>query len=172
MRRTFNQGMYNYLLEHGKEHTTKEWVDILNLKYNETFNLGDIQRYFARHHIEYKKHKNMQRDMGKLVPIGTEYIKPKENMTLVKVAKNKWVYKQRLVYEKYYNVKLNSDDFIIFLDGNRQNFNIDNLKLIKRCDSAYMLSNRLFSTDKEVTNTGTMVARLYYKIKDKEIEYE
>lgn len=38
----------------------------------------------------------------------------------------------RLVYEKHHGVKIKEDEAVVFLDQNRMNFNIDNLKLVKR----------------------------------------
>ena len=38
----------------------------------------------------------------------------------------------RIVYEKHHGVKIKDDEAVVFLDQNRMNFNIDNLKLVKR----------------------------------------
>lgn len=38
----------------------------------------------------------------------------------------------RLIYEKHHVVKIKEDEVVVFLDGDKNNFSIDNLKLIKR----------------------------------------
>lgn len=38
----------------------------------------------------------------------------------------------RIVYEKHHGVKIKEDEAVVFLDQNRMNFSIDNLKLVKR----------------------------------------
>lgn len=38
----------------------------------------------------------------------------------------------RIVYEEHHGVKIKEDEAIVFLDQNKMNFNIDNLKLVKR----------------------------------------
>lgn len=38
----------------------------------------------------------------------------------------------RLIYEKHHGVKIKDDEAVIFLDQNKMNFSIDNLKLVKQ----------------------------------------
>lgn len=38
----------------------------------------------------------------------------------------------RLIYEKHHDVKIKDDEAVVFLDQNKMNFNIGNLKLVKR----------------------------------------
>lgn len=109
----------------------------------------------------------MVRNVCERVPIGTEYIK-KDGMVLIKISSNKWMYKQRFIYEQYYNVHLKNDDYIIFLDQNRNNFDINNLKLISRKESAYLSNQKIFSKNKEATELGIKIAKLHYKIKEVE----
>lgn len=81
----------------------------------------------------------------KQLPIGTErkndgkwYIKIKNGF--IDKGTNKysnpygnWQLKSRYLYEKYHNCKLDNNDIIIFLDGNEENFEKDNLiKLTKQ----------------------------------------
>ena len=35
IKRIFNQEMLDYLMQHGKEHIVKDWLNIVNLKFNE-----------------------------------------------------------------------------------------------------------------------------------------
>ena len=46
------------------------------------------------------------------------------------------------------------------------NFDINNLKVVSRKESAYMINQGLFSKDKSVTNLGIVVAKHHYKIKE------
>lgn len=38
----------------------------------------------------------------------------------------------RLIYEKHHGVKIKDDEAVVFLDQNKMNFSIDNLKLVKQ----------------------------------------
>lgn len=128
-------------------------------------NISQLRQFFYKRNIKYKDYNiNKVRDMGDKIPIGQERKKP-DGMVQVKVAKNKWEYKQRLIYEQYYNVKLTSDDFIIFLDQNRNNFDIKNLKRITRHESAILSNQKMFSKNPEVTNLGVDVAKLMIETK-------
>lgn len=75
---------------------------------------------------------------------------------------NVWELKHRVVYRQYYG-KIPKGYNVIFLDGNRQNLDIKNLKLISRAEDLIMNNNKLFAKDKEITNTGTIIANVINK---------
>ena len=164
--RTFNKEMLDYLMEHGKEHIVKEWLDIVNQKFNQDFNIKELRGYFVKHHIPMKYEMKNRRNNAIPSPIGSERIK--NGMYQIKISEHKWVNKQRHLYEKYYNVKLKDDEYVIFLDQDRTNFDINNLKVISRKESAYMIRNDLFSKDKDITNLSTLVAKYHYKLEEKQ----
>lgn len=167
MRRKFNLKMYEYLKKNGYKHTSKEWVNIINKKYNETFTLEELQKYFCRNNIKYKYQNKLKiRNMGDKIPIGTERIK-KDGMVQVKISPRKWEYKQRLIYSKYYNIKLTSDDYIIFLDQDRTNFDISNLKRVSRRESSILSNQQIFSKNPKVTELGINIAKLIIKAKER-----
>ena len=92
-----------------------------SIEYGYNITKRQLQLYLSKRKIRYKDYNSkMARNMGTDYPIGCEYIKP-DGMVLAKVAKNKYEYKQRLIYEKYHKEKLTSDDYIIFLDQDRTN---------------------------------------------------
>jgi len=168
MRRKFNKEMCDYLQKHGKEHILKEWVTILNDKYNENYTLKNIQQYFYWHNIEYKPENSKKHNNNVFKrPIGAERIR-KDGMVQVKVSPNKWDFKQRVIYEQYYGVKLTSDDYIIFLDQDRTNFDINNLKCISRHESAILSNRQMFSKNSNITELGILTAKLMIKAKEKE----
>lgn len=152
---------------------TTEFNELLNLAkniYGYSVSKEQLRQYLYKRQIRYKDYnKNKAKDMGRKIPIGTEYVKP-DGMTLVKIAKDKWQYKQRYIYSKYHNVELNDDDYIIFLDHNRNNFDISNLKKISRRESSILSNQKMFSTNPKVTETGIQVAQLIIKTKDREKE--
>ena len=61
----------------------------------------------------------------------------------VKIDKsNKWKLNQRVMYEKYHNIKLMPDDVVIFADQNKLNFEKDNLILVSKKQLLEMNKNR------------------------------
>ena len=124
-----------------------------------------LRQYLSKRKIRYKDYNaNKAQKVGKKIPVGTEYIKS-DGMTLIKVSENKWEYKQRYLYKKYHNVELTSEDYIIFLDQDRNNFDINNLKKISRHESSILSSQKIFSKNPNVTQLGIDNARLIIKAK-------
>lgn len=68
-------------------------------------------------------------------PIGTEKV-DKHGFIRIKISNHpnkytRWRLKHHILYEKYHpNVKIGKTDRVIFLDGNRHNFDIHNLELV------------------------------------------
>ena len=95
-----------------------------------------------------------------LLPVGTERVYKGEGYVKVKVAEpNKWELKHKLIYEKYYG-KVEEGDAIIFLDGNKANFNIDNLYKVSRHQLLLMNKNKLIYENAELTKLGVEVTSL------------
>jgi hypothetical protein len=171
MRRKVNNKLKEYLLEFAGDKTIDELLPLVNEEFNENYDRLHLQKYIIRNRIPYKySNPEKIRDMSNL-PIGTERVKDRDRI-YVKVAKNKWIYKQRYIYEQYHKVKLTSNDFIVFLDGDKTNFNIDNLYKITRYEAAHLGNICGNSKSKDVRRVSIDVARLMIKIKDWEKEYE
>ena len=94
--------------------------------------------------------------------IGSEYTS-KKGFVMVKVAQpNRWVAKHRYTYEQHYG-KIKGSDVVIFLDGNKKNFDIDNLRCVTRQQAKYLNVRGLVYNDAELTKTGIEVANLIIK---------
>lgn len=85
----------------------------------------------------------------------------------IKVANRKWMLYHRYLWEKYYNKKLPQDMIIVFLDGNRRNFNIENLAAITRAEHLYITDHRLRFSDAQLSKTGTLIAKVAVKAKER-----
>lgn len=125
-----------------------------------------LRQYLSKRKIRPLDFNNNQvRSMGTAYKIGTEYVKG-DGMTLIKVATDKWMYKQRYLYEKYHNVKLTTDDFILFLDGDRNNFEKSNLVRVS-CREASIIANlRLPAVNKDIMEAAVIYARSVVKEKE------
>lgn len=73
----------------------------------------------------------------------------------------------RYLWEKYYNKKLPQDMIIVFLDGNRRNFNIENLAAITRAEHLYITDHRLRFSDAQLSKTGALIAKVAVKAKER-----
>lgn len=98
--------------------------------------------------------------------VGTERF-TKDGYIKVKIAEpNKWRLKHLLLWEEY-NGPLPKGHAIIFLDGNKQNIKLDNLKLITRHQLLVMNKNKLIKRNPEATISGTLIADVIIKISEK-----
>ena len=82
----------------------------------------------------------------------------------VKVAEpNKWKLKQRFIYEEATGEKLTKNDIVIFLDGDRQNFDINNLVRMTRAELVRYNQDHLYGKEVEINETAVLVAKLKAK---------
>lgn len=164
MRRKFNQALYDYLKENAEKYTIDELLLIVNKKFKENYTRLQLQKYLVRNKIPYKyKNEKKSHNMSRL-PIGTEYVKG-DGMVLVKIARNKWEYKQRLIYKEHYGVELTEEDYIIFLDSDRTNFDINNLQCVSRRVASILSNQQLKSSNVNITKLGINIANLMIKTK-------
>lgn len=100
------------------------------------------------------------------VPIGSERI-TKDGYIQVKVqegAKQKnWRGKHILIWEEH-NGPLPPGHAVIFGDGNKRNFDLDNLVLVTRAQLVRMNQSSLIHDDADLTRTGAIIADIYNKI--------
>lgn len=100
-------------------------------------------------------------------PIGSETITD-DGYIKVKIAEpNKWEFKQRLIWSKV-NGKIPKGGVILFADGDKQNFNIDNLVLITKKELLVMMQNGLITQYSDLTKTGNVIAKMIIKIRERE----
>ena len=110
-------------------------------------------------------------------PVGSERVTV-DGYTEIKVADPKtWKQKQRMIWEQA-NGPIPKGYKVIFADGDRANFDIENLLLISSAQLAVMNARKLITEDPELTKTGAIIAELHLSIykrkkqKQKRIEGE
>ena len=88
-----------------------------------------------------------------------------QGFVIVKVANpKKWRMKHHIIYEKYHNVKIGRWDKVIFLDGNKRNFDINNLKLISNSEQIIISNRNYKSSNPDVMNSYISLAKVLNKI--------
>lgn len=92
-------------------------------------------------------------------PVGSESLS-QDGYWRVKVAEpKKWRLKHLVIWEQS-NGPVPNGHCVIFLDGNKSNLDIENLKLVRKKDLARMNQNGLFSDIPEITEAGAHMAKL------------
>lgn len=100
---------------------------------------------------------------------GKIYVKVAENVITSGNSRlnenGNWREKKRYMYEKY-NGSIPSGYHIIHLDGNKQNFEQNNLYAIPPKINMVMGAKKWFSQDKDITLTGIKWCELFYATKN------
>ena len=100
-------------------------------------------------------------------PIGHERL-DRDGYVLVKVHDDgpwhkRWRHKHRVVWEAEYG-PIPKDYCLIFLDQDKQNIVLGNLRMISRGALMRMNQNDLISDDPAITETGIIIAEIHTKI--------
>lgn len=153
----------------------------LSACFNETFKTNRSAmairakiKHLLPHH-KYSHSGGLEKGFGKCsfsLPVGTErwkdgylYVKVADNplpknFTVAQIREN-WVVKHRLVWESAYG-KIPDGKLIIFLDGDRSNFDLENLYCIDRKITTVMMRNKWFTNSKEHTLAAIKWCELFY----------
>lgn len=182
----YTDEMKQFILDNYKGRYNQELADLFNQKFNTNITSRTIKSYKANNKLNsgltgkfrkgqtpHNKGKKIPKEVYEKVkhtmfakgnvppnhrPVGSERIS-KDGYIEVKVAEpNKWRLKQRVVYEETKG-KIPEGCPIIFLDGNKRNFDIGNLRCITRSELLYLNCNGLNNSN-EITETGILMARL------------
>lgn len=73
-----------------------------------------------------------------------------------------WISKQRVIYEQYHG-PIPAGHKVIFADGDRFNFDIDNLVLVSSSEELIMNQKKLRYDDQDLTKTGHLIAKIIDK---------
>lgn len=102
-------------------------------------------------------------------PIGTEQMH--DGYTFIKTAQpNKWTPKHKFIWEEK-NGPIPTGDIILFADGNKSNFNLDNLIKVNKKEFLHLNYFRLRFNDPEYTKVGIAIAKVIIKTKERQKEF-
>lgn len=136
----------------------EEITDMFNEKFDTSFTFKQIRT--LKDKLKLKSGLNGKNGVfPRERPIGYEFKKP-TGYIYVKAGKgDNWVPKQRYVYEQYYG-KIPEGYSVVFANSNKEDFDIDNLILVKEKELLVASKSHLFSDDKEITESGLLIAKL------------
>ena len=148
-------------------HYTKEIIKLYYDKYGEKMSAYKVdglkKTYKLKSNVDPRFKKGEKHGGQKPSPIGAER-KDERGVWLIKIAQpDLWKKKHIYIWEKY-NGKLPKDECIIFLDNNKDNLDISNLKAVKRREQLLIARMKLNSEDSEITETGILVAKIIDKV--------
>lgn len=190
IRRNFTVEEQAFIREHNPGRYNKELTDLLNQKFNKNYSEQQVKSWKKREKLvsgidaKYKKGqvplnkgtKGMFNVGGNstsfkkgvaphnVKPIGSETIRY-GGYRWIKVAEDPPVWKAMhvLEWEKHHG-KVKEGHVLIFLDGNKQNIDISNLKMVTRAENTRMNQYGYRSTDPELTSAGILQMKLRNKL--------
>lgn len=183
----YTDEMRKFIFDNYKGISSRELADRFNAKFganvthkqmrfykkNHKLNSG-LSGNFPKGNIPHNKGKKMSPDVYEKVkatmfkkgqmptqhrPVGSERVNVDGYIEVKVEEPNKWRLKHNVVWEQH-NGKIPKDSVVMFLDGNKLNVAIKNLKLIKRSELLIMNRYNLYGTNAEATEVGTNLARL------------
>lgn len=167
MRNKYTKDFEDFVRSNISKYKKEDFISLLENKFNIELSKNALKSYLRKHQIEgryidYKEY--MVRSTAKH-KIGAERMT--KDGILIKVAQpNVWRRKSRVMYEKYHNCKLSDDDYILFLNGDRNDFSKDNLFKSTNQEKCYLHNCKTFSSNRELTKLGLLSAKLMIKAKN------
>ena len=164
-----------YLKSILKGYSSKEVINLMKDKYNIELTIDNIKNRRRKYNIkrednpgQFKKHHipHNKKEIGEEVYIKCTgkkrwFVKTKNR----RKEKGIFITKERYIYEKYID-KIPKGYKVIHLNGNLNDFDLDNLYLVKQNELFVMGFNNMFTKEKELTKTNIIIADLILKMKD------
>jgi hypothetical protein len=128
---------------------------------------------FRPGHVPANKGKTHPGRQGNYKPVGSERIGGGYIAVKVSAGKNRgsknWKHKHAAIWEVAHG-KIPRGHVVIFADGNKSNFALDNLLPVSRSELAVMNHRGLISNNGELTRTGKLVADVKLLIAERKRE--
>ncbi len=183
-----NPVIKNFVRKNAKGKSRKELTELVNKTFNTSFTqetihglkvrlkvTSELNTQFKKRHTPWNKGKKglyyngIEKTWFKKghipanhKPVGSERI-AKTGYTEIKVTEPRgWMLKHRYLYEKHIG-KIPPGTNVAFKDGNRQNFNLENLILVTKKEALVMAKRQLWSTNPEITQAGISVSKIILK---------
>ena len=163
-----------YLKEIAPGRPRKEITRLFNERFNLNLSFEKVRDYMnnngIKNNLDTKFKKGITskdqkiKDLNK--PIGVE-ITWCNGYKRIKLGKNKWVYKHRYIWEQHFG-EIPAGHSIIFLDKNKENFDINNLAMVNRKELLFINDNNFLKENSELSQAGVTLAKLLIKTKELE----
>jgi hypothetical protein len=187
MRHCFNQEQIEFLTKNVSGYGNAELTGKFNTHFGLNLGIGQIRAFkknrrlssgldgrFKPGHVPFNKGKEgvggwepTQFKKGhkphNYKPVGTERVTGEGYVDIKIEDPNKWKAKHHIIWEEV-NGPIPKGFVLIFGDGDRLNFELDNLILVSRKQLALLNKNNLIQNDAELTRTGIIIADIYGKI--------
>lgn len=187
--KSLTKEQHEFLVANNEGRTAKEVVGLLNAKFGLSWTPEKVRTYRSNHglisgltgqfpkgHMPANKGKKYpgMRNSGQFkkgdrpasyLPVGTINYTT-DSYPKIKVADpDKWEYLHRQTWEKHHG-PVPDGHSVVFLDGDKTNWNIDNLACLSKSEVARLNQQHLITDDAELTKAGIGLVKLQNKIRE------
>lgn len=161
----YTKAEYKFLEEHRKNMDINQLTSAFNKKFNTSLSGKQLTKVCRGHkwycNLSLSKLNSKDLVLGRTVKQGRGRIFE----LILKDGKRVFVDKKRLIYEQSNGCKLKQNHLIVFLDGNKNNYEPENLYCVDRKINLMMSCNNWYTNKKEHTLTAIKLCELYFSIK-------
>ena len=182
----YTQEQKEFIIKNNYMKSSKELADMFNNEFNTNVSYRQIEYFRHNHHLNSgltgrfeKGHTSWNKGTKGLThanktsfkkgnipqnhkPVGYERINV-DGYVEIKVAEpNVFKLKHRVIYENIYG-KIPDNHNVVFADGNKLNLDPDNLIIVSKSEMLIMNNNKLFMNERELTKTGSSIAKVIDK---------
>lgn len=158
----YNEEEIKWIKENYYGLSNKKFVYLFNEKFNTNFSKGSILHQKYKYNL--KPGKRFEYSPRCIKPIGYER-KNRNGYILIKVENpDKWRLKHHVIFEKETGEKIKKRDKIIFIDGDKYNFDINNLCLLSSSENFIFNKEKFKNYNPEITKAGITLAKIKSKL--------
>lgn len=194
MANKYGEDVYNFIKKHVKNRTNVKLLELVNSRFGDIFTLKTLKSFKGNHKLssgltgrfikghtpsnkgqkmdpeKYKKCAGTMFKKGHIPhnhrTLGSERI-TKDGFIAIKIKEpNKWMLKQRYIWEQITGEKIPEGGIITFLDGDRRNFDISNLACITKNENCRLNHRGIRSDSADITKANINIVRLDNKIRE------
>lgn len=163
--KTYSKELIDFIENNRMKYNTSEMVSLISQNFDKKMSTKTLRKYYYRHNLKYKRIYDRKDKAIFAKEIGFESPPDKNGLIRIKINDKQWQYKQRYLYEKYHNIKLSDDEFVIFADGDKNNFSKENLIAVPKdiARTFYILTKGEIK-NKQLTELGLEIAKIKNKL--------
>lgn len=166
----FTEDEQAFIRNNVKGKTVSELTNLFNLAFNKNISENTIKNYKKKNKLRSEINTKFKKGQvpHNYKPVGSEFIC--DGYIYIKTEEpNKWVLKQRFLYESMYG-DIPTGYSVIFADKDKNNFNPGNLILVRNKDKLVAKNKHLIFENSELTKSGILLAKLINSISERNKE--